>query len=120
MGHELKYRPKHLAKADIMLSYKKWNIGAGITYQSIVKNIDAAFTTGILPFFIPGVQESIDKRLTEHTLINTRIGYEINNLWKLNLLISNLANVEYAIRPADLGAPRSVRMQISYTLDKSK
>ena len=120
LGHELKYRPKHLAKADIMLSYKKWNIGAGITYQSIVKNIDAAFTTGILPFFIPGVQESIDKRLTEHTLINTRIGYEINNLWKLNLLISNLANVEYAIRPADLGAPRSVIMQISYTLDKSK
>ena len=120
LGYELKYRPKHLAKADIMLSYKKWNLGAGITYQSAVKNIDAAFTTGILPFFIPGIQESIDKRLTEYVLINTRIGYELNNLWKLNLLISNLANVEYAIRPADLGAPRSVRMQISYTLDKSK
>ena len=49
-----------------------------------------------------------------------RIGYELNSLWKLNLLMSNLANVEYATRPADLGAPRSVRIQISYTLDKSK
>jgi outer membrane receptor for ferrienterochelin and colicins len=119
-GYALKYRPKHLAKADVMVRYKKWHLGAGISFQSEVTNVDAAFTSPPISLLIPGVQESIDKKLTAFTLINTRIGYEINNHWKTNLLISNITNMEYAIRPADLGAPRSLRLQLTYTLDKSK
>ena len=66
------------------------------------------------------IQESKDKGLTAYTLINARIGYVFTDSWKTNLILSNITNKEYAIRPADLGAPRSVRLQVTYTLDKSK
>ena len=62
-ANALKYRPLHLAKADIMLTYKKWKLGVGIAYQSEVQNVDAAFVTFPISAFVPGVQESIDKKL---------------------------------------------------------
>ena len=111
----LKYRPRHLAKADIMVRYKKWHIGTGVTYQSVVQNIDGAFT-----LLIQGVQESVDQELSEHLVFNTRVGYEINSRWDSNLIFSNITNKEYTIRPADIASPRSIRFQIAYTLDKSK
>jgi iron complex outermembrane receptor protein len=119
-NNALKYRPVHLAKADAMITYKKWKLGVGVTYQSAVQNIDTAFVAFPISAFVPGVQESIDKKLTAYTLINARIGYEFTDSWKTNFIVSNLTNTEYAIRPADLGAPRSVRLQVTYTLDKSK
>ncbi len=91
----------------------------GATYQSAVQNVDLAFVMDPIATFIPGIQESIDKKLTAYTVINARIGYEFTDSWKTNLIVSNLTNTEYAIRPADLGAPRSVRLQVTYTLDKS-
>ncbi|MEN8696811.1 MAG: hypothetical protein ABF317_05855, partial [Bacteroidia bacterium] len=69
---------------------------------------------------VPGVQESIDQELTAYILFNARLGYKLSEHWKTNLIIANITNEEYAIRPADLGAPRSVRLQVTYTLDKSK
>lgn len=116
----LKYRPQHLAKADVIITYKKWTLGAGVAYQSRVQNIDAAFVGFPISAFVPGVQESMDKELTSYMLMNARIGYKVAKMWSTNLILSNIANTEYAIRPADLGAPRSVRLQVTYTLDKSK
>ena len=117
-GYVLKYRPQHMAKADVMITYKKWTLGLGAAYQSRVQNIDVAFVSFPIGLFIPGIQTSIDKKLTAYTLVNARIGYVFTNRWKTNMIVSNLANTEYAIRPADLGAPRSVRLQVTYTLDK--
>jgi outer membrane receptor for ferric coprogen and ferric-rhodotorulic acid len=98
-----------------MVRYKKWHIGTGVTYQSVVQNIDGAFT-----LLIQGVQESVDQELSEHLVFNTRVGYEINSRWDSNLIFSNITNKEYTIRPADIASPRSIRFQIAYTLDKSK
>jgi iron complex outermembrane receptor protein len=115
VGYNLKYRPQHLVKADVIYKYNKLVFGAGAGYSSVVKNIDKAFLD-----VVSGIQESIDKRLTARLLFNARAGYLISKTWKVNLIFSNITNVEYAIRPADLGAPRSGRLQISYTIDKSK
>ena len=116
----LKYRPTHLAKADIMVGYKNWTFGLGGTYQSAVQNVDLAFVKWPISDYVPGVQESVDKELTAYTLFNARIGYAFSKTWKTNLLVSNISNSEYAIRPADLGSPRTVRLQVTYTIDKAK
>jgi outer membrane receptor for ferrienterochelin and colicins len=118
-NYALKYRPQHLAKADIIVQFLNWTFGIGATYQSAVQNVDLAFVMDPIATFIPGIQESIDKKLTAYTVINARIGYEFTDSWKTNLIVSNLTNTEYAIRPADLGSPRVVRLQVTYTLDKS-
>ena len=119
-GYGLKYRPRNQIKGDVMITYKKWSLGAGIAYQSEMENIDLAFVSVPIDISVPGIQESQDKKLTKATLINTRIGYSFSDKLKMNLILSNITNREYAIRPADLGAPRSVRFQVTYTLDKSK
>ena len=119
-GYTLKYRPRNQYKGDIMIKYKNWSFGAGIAYQSEMQNVDLAFTSGVIAAVVPGIQESQDKMLTKATLINTRIGYSFSDRFKTNLIMSNITNREYAIRPADLGAPRTVRFQVTYTLDKSK
>lgn len=111
----LKYRPQHLIKADLMATYNNWHIGFGVTYQSSVQNIDGAFLV-----LVPGVQESQNQNLSEYILLNSRIGYRFSPCWDTNIIINNLSNREYTIRPADLASPRSVRFQITYTLDKSK
>jgi outer membrane receptor for ferric coprogen and ferric-rhodotorulic acid len=98
-----------------MATYKKWHFGFGATYQSSVQNIDGAFLV-----LVPGVQESQDKNLSEHVLLNGRIGYRASSHWDTNIIINNISNREYIIRPADIAAPRCVRFQITYTLDKSK
>jgi outer membrane receptor for ferric coprogen and ferric-rhodotorulic acid len=119
-NYALKYRPVHTAKADIMIMYKKLVVGVGASFQSEVQNVDAAFVSFPISIFVPGVQESHDKGLTAYTLINARIGYVFTDRWKTNLILSNIANTEYAIRPANLGAPRTIRLQVTYTLDKAK
>jgi outer membrane receptor protein involved in Fe transport len=119
-GDVLKYRPKHLAKADVMVKYKKWTFGLGATYQSAVQNIDMAFVNFPISAFVPGIQESIDKEITAYTIYNARMGYAFSKTWQTNLLVANLFNFEYAIRPADLGSPRTVRLQVTYTIDKAK
>jgi iron complex outermembrane receptor protein len=111
----LKYRPQHVIKADLMAIYKKWHLGFGATYQSSVQNIDGAFLV-----LVPGVQESQDLNLSEYVLLNGRIGYRVSSHWDTNIIINNISNREYIIRPADIAAPRCVRFQITYTLDKSK
>lgn len=120
VGFNLKYRPNHLVKGDVIFQYKKFTLGLGVSYSSEVKNIDQAFVTFPFSFFVPGVQESMDNGLSSRLLINSRLGYEISESWKMNMIFNNITNVEYSIRPADLGAPRSGRLQIAYTIDKSK
>lgn len=119
-GFNLKYRPNHLVKGDVIFRYSKFTLGLGVSYSSQVKNIDKAFVTFPFSFFVPGVQESIDQGLSSRLLINSRLGYKISDFWSVNMILSNITNKEYSIRPADLGAPRTVRLQIAYTIDKSK
>lgn len=114
----LKYRPSHSLKGDIMYSYSGFSLSYGLNWQSAMENIDTAFVSPPIDFFVPGVQTSLDKELSKRLLQNIRIGYAVNKRLNINLIISNFQNVEHMIRPADLGAPRSYRFQIRYTFNE--
>jgi iron complex outermembrane receptor protein len=111
----LKYRPQHSLKGDFMLEIGRLHIGAGLSLQSGFKNFDTAFVGEVIPLFVPGMDTATQKELTAYTLFNARIGYRLFGHLRINLIISNILNSEYMIRPADLGAPRTLRLQISYT-----
>lgn len=113
-NNALKYRPANQAKADIMIEYKKWNFGYGLSYQSEMQNIDLAFVSNPIEYFIPGIQSSMQQGLSSFLLSNTRIGYKPNSKLGLNIIVGNLFNQEYVIRPASIGPPRTVRLQLSY------
>lgn len=114
-GDVLKYRPQNSLKADIMVHYGDFNMSYGINWQSEIINIDTAFVSPPIDLFVPGVQTSMNLKLSKRLLQNIRVGYKVNKRLNINLIISNLNNVEHMIRPADLGEPRSYRFHIRYT-----
>ncbi|MBR9859940.1 TonB-dependent receptor [bacterium] len=114
-GNELKYRPRHSFKADIIVEYKRFYIGAGVAAQTEFVNIDTNFTYSLIASFVPGVDSAMKDGISAYTIWNFRAGYKFNDHFQLNFIVDNAFNHEFMIRPADLGPPRRIRCQISYT-----
>jgi iron complex outermembrane receptor protein len=111
----MKYRYQHLVRVDVQCSYKKWESGISYRYNSRMTNIDGAFTRGILPIFITGIQASMNNAGVAH-VFDWRLAFKPNQHWKINLQVNNVFNREYVGRPSDIRPPRSVQLQAVWTL----
>jgi len=113
----LKYRFKHLAKADIQLEYKGFSIGGSTRMNSFMVNIDKAFEDGILgQQILPGLKQYRRDHDGATVVFDARVGYEYKERYKLNLIVNNVANAEYMTRPGDMQAPRCFIVQLSFKL----
>ena len=54
----LKYRYKHLFRADIQVGYKNAEMGISVRYNSAMLNMDKAFVDFPLMAFVPGIGEA--------------------------------------------------------------
>lgn len=111
----LKYRFRHLFRIDVQCTWKRLEAGVSLRYNSPMPNIDRAFVDGVLPYFIPGIAES-RIRIPDATVLDLRLAYNVNNHWRVNLLVSNVFNREYMYRPADIRPPRSFQLQAVWKL----
>lgn len=111
----MKYRFKHLLRADVQCTWRRFEYGLSYRYNSRMTNIDGAFTKGILSFFITGIQRSMDRLGSAH-IFDARVAYKISDRCKVNAQVSNLLNREYVGRPCDLRPPRSFQLQAVWTL----
>ncbi len=109
----LKYRYKHMAKADIELIYKKISVAGSIRYNSFMQNIDYIFTDPYIESMIPGINDSREKFKNGDIIIDTRLGYQFNDMVKFGFIINNLFNREYMTRPANMMPPRTFAFQCS-------
>jgi outer membrane receptor protein involved in Fe transport len=118
----LKYRFKHLAKADIEVNYKKMSFGVSCRYNSFMKNIDLVFEEDLDPainsevFILPGLKEYREKYNKGSLVIDFRLGYKFNEKIRLGLIANNLFNAEYSSRPGDIQPPRNFLMQLQMKL----
>lgn len=115
----LKYRFKHLAKADIELNYKNFSLGFSCRYNSYMWNIDRVFEEDLDPtqnelFVLPGLREYRLNHQEGSLVFDTRLAYTVKKKFRFGLIINNLFNAEYVSRPADLQAPRTVIFQLQY------
>jgi iron complex outermembrane receptor protein len=115
----LKYRFRHLAKADIELNYKNFSLGFSCRYNSYMWNIDRVFEEDLDPtvnelFVLPGLKEYRLNHQEGSLVFDTRLGYTVKKKFRVGLIINNLFNAEYVSRPADLQAPRTVIFQLQY------
>ena len=108
----LKYRFEHQFKVDFQGSYKKVELGISWRYNSYARNIDNAFVSGVIPLFVPGIQDARNQLKNNH-IFDTRASYQFNKQLKLSLICNNLFNAETMFRPADLGPPRLIMLQLS-------
>jgi outer membrane receptor protein involved in Fe transport len=111
-NYTLKYRSRHMLKWDVQYSGKRWDGGFSIRYNSFASNIDANFVRGILVVFIPGVAEGQTLNSNGTFITDLRWFYKIKPDLRVGLVVSNLFNTEFMIRPANMGPPRLVLLQI--------
>ncbi len=102
----LKYRYRHVAKADLQLTYKKVSIGGSYRYNSRMENIDRVFEV-----VIPGVQSYRAAQPPGDGVFDARIAFLPKDKISVSFIAKNVANREYMGRPADLQAMRSFVLQ---------
>lgn len=107
----LKYRPRHLVKADLQLEWLRFGFGMTYRYNSRIENVD-----GIFQYIIPNVKEARMANDKGDHIVDLRLHYQVNRHFKLRFTVNNLFNEEYMNRPADMRPPRMYSLQLAYTL----
>jgi len=109
----LKYRFRHLAKADIEANYKDWSFGVSSRYNSFMRNIDRVFESDLDPavnstvYILPGLKEYRQQHNKGNVVFDARIAYKINENFRVSFIVNNLLNAEYSSRPGDIQPPRN-------------
>lgn len=113
----LYYRIRHLFRADLELSYKKFYIGTTLNYGSIPEKVPGLFKAAANLIF--GDLYALDNYLAEHSkgdfFMDVRTGVNINEHIKLGFIIKNLTNRYYSLRPGKPEPMRNYTFQFRYT-----
>ena len=114
----LKYRFRHSAKIDVDVKIKKWNTGFSVRYYGAMQNIDKAFyDLEVLTAFLP---QLADIRYLDYWAANkengvvvfdARIGYEFKKGNRIAVVVNNILNRSYSLRPMKIESPRTIAVQ---------
>lgn len=108
----LKYRFRHLAKADIEVNYNKLSFGVSCRYNSFMANIDKVFEESIQgTFILPGLKEYRKIYNKGNLVLDARFAYKLNDKVRLSIIGNNILNSEYTSRPGDIQPPRNFAIQ---------
>ena len=116
----LKYRFKHLFKADIEFKIYRFSVGLSYRYYSKMQNIDKAFSnieliTADSEYLNPIKGVGFWKTHTSTEIYDVRIAYKISEKQKLSLVCNNLFNTSYSLRPLKVESPRTTALQYVLT-----
>lgn len=116
-GNILKYRFKHLVRFDTEGTYKKLSIGVSARYNSKTENVDAAFVDLDIPGGLPtGIDSWLKERNNGDVVFDARIAYKLTPKIRGSLIVNNLLNREYALRPLSIESPRLTTIQLALDL----
>jgi outer membrane receptor protein involved in Fe transport len=102
----LKYRFRHLIKCDIEFDVWNFTIGTEVRYYSHVEKVDPIFA-----LYIPELDYYRKLNNKGSVVYNQRISYDFKKFGKLSLIVNNVGNREYSIRPARMEPPRNFTIQ---------
>ena len=119
-NHVLKYRYKHMIKADVEFKIYKFGVGISYRYYSKMQNIDSAFAslevaTKVLSQYIYPIKGlSFWQGHNGYNIFDARINYRITPRQRISLVCNNLFNVAYMLRPMKIEPPRTTALQYIY------
>jgi len=117
-GHVLKYRVQTLLKAEVQITWKRFATGFGGRYYGYMKNIDKFFYE-ILDGQMFGVKTGIKKYREEHHsgtfILDYRVSYAMKS-FKFSVIVNNLMNTEFSLRPLTVEPPRMTQLQVVYKI----
>jgi iron complex outermembrane receptor protein len=128
VGRIMKYRIEHVLKADVDLTFFECvSLGVSVQYYSLMKNIDHCFyefdpQSSVAPVYVQTTKmdlpfEGLENYMKAHKrgswVFGLRTSVEMWNI-KLSLIVNNLFNREYSLRPMAPEAPRLTTVQLLY------
>lgn len=113
----MKYRFLHTAKFDAEVTWKWLTLGASVRYNSAMQNVDLAFVSFLGPSglgLLPEIKAFRDARKDGDAVVDLRLAAQISKSSKVSLIISNVGNRIYSLRPGRVEAPRLFVIQYNY------
>ncbi|MDE6307218.1 MAG: TonB-dependent receptor, partial [Bacteroidales bacterium] len=122
----LKYRIQHMAKLDVNLNFlKRFTIGAGLQYMSAMQIVDKLFLkldsryedhAPWLDYFdepLPfnGMVDFMERHKNGSLILDLRASVELGS-FTIAVMMSNVLNSTYALRPLCVEPPRLTKVQV--------
>jgi outer membrane receptor protein involved in Fe transport len=107
----LKYRSRHTFKFDVEAEFNKFNFGIETFYASHIEAIDFIFI-GI----VRGLGQFRIQDTNGYLVNNLRVAYRPTEGIKLSLLLNNVLNEDYYIRPGLMESPRNLTLRLDWKL----
>jgi iron complex outermembrane receptor protein len=112
----LYYRIRHLFRADIELTYWKVYLGATLNYGSVPEKVPGLFKAAANLIFQD--VNALDKYIARHSkgdfFMDMRMGIKFDDHFTLGLIIKNVTNHMYALRPGKPEPLRNFTIQMRY------
>ncbi len=102
----LKYRYTTTFKFDADVTWKVVTAGINVRYNSFMVNIDKFLN------LINGIESYRKENNNGDLVIDARFGVNVNKNTRFSLIVKNVMNAEYTVRPAMIEGPRSFTIQI--------
>jgi iron complex outermembrane receptor protein len=123
----LKYRFRTTAKVDVEVTYRKLTAGVSFDYFSNMVNIDKIFEDEVLinnmqpspgkPIYIfPGLKEYRATHNKGEYSFDARMSWQMNANSKFSIIMKNILNREYMVRPGSVQAPRNITFQYAFRM----
>ncbi|MDE6113311.1 MAG: hypothetical protein K2G46_07920 [Bacteroidales bacterium] len=124
----LKYRIQHMAKLDVNLNFlKRFTVGAGLQYMSSMQIVDQLFLeldsryenhAEWLDFFhkpLPfnGMHDFMEEHKNGSLILDLRASVELGS-FTIAVMMNNVLNSTYALRPLCVEPPRLTKVQVLY------
>ncbi len=105
----LKFRYRNTFKLDAEVELGPVRLGVETFYNSHMEAVDRIFD-----IIIPGLKAFRDENNNGFWRHNVRLAYQHNEHLKASVIMGNITNKEFAIRPALLEAPRNMTFRLDY------
>lgn len=108
----MNFRNRHLFKADVQLSWQGFSVGYNAFYASFPERWEFLFQIAV-----PGTVQYIDNHGNGDWVHSIRAGWQFSKVGRANIIVKNLMNHEYMVRPGMIEAPRSYTLQLNFKLE---
>lgn len=108
----LRYRFKHMVKANVDIQKGKWGVGVGYRYYSFMQKIDP-----VLEWFVDGLAHYRQTQTHGTNIWDARFFYQATDKMSASVQVQNVFNAFYATRPAKPDAPRNISLQLTWRID---
>lgn len=105
----LTYRMNHSLRLDLEYQVGRFKVGTTLTYNSFMNRIDDIFE-----FFIKGVKEYRTNNPNGIFVYDSRLIFDLKHQNSIGIVVKNMLNQEYSIRPGIMDAPRNYTIQYTH------